>query len=267
MEWLWQWRRTIMVTVMLGSLALPGLAAASTAPDVNNSIIPGGCSSPADCSNKIHNGDAVTRNLYSSFHITAISVNQAVPGTVTKSGLVIVNGKTVATRAMSFGRIDYPGSFPSHGVFERATSVSFASSQLAAFVHMTNGRFDFAVIKSCGNLVLATPVVVTPPPPKVVTPAVTPAPAPAPVVNVTQIQSQTQTQIQTPAPAPAPVQVQAQPTPTPTPTPAPAPQPVAATIPQTGASTIGLVGCSTLLICAAYWWRSRRSLRLALRRG
>lgn len=247
-------RRIISIAVMICGLALPGLAAASSSADNANSLIAGGCTSPTDCSNKVHNGDATVSNVYHAYGVTAIMINQAVPGTVTKSGLVIVNGKTVATHAMSFGRTNLPGSTFIHGAFRRPTSVSFNSSQLPAFVHMTNGRFDFAVIESCGNLVIATPVVA----PKPVAKAV--APTPAPVVNVVQTQSQTQQ-----PPAPAPVQAQV----TPTPAPAPTPQPVAATtpLPQTGASTIGLGGLSTLLVVAAYYWRSRRGLRLALRRS
>lgn len=239
------------------------MAAASTSTSTANSIIPGGCNSPADCSNKVHNGDAVTRNLYTSYHITAISINQAVPGTVTKSGLVIVNGKTVATHALSFGRTNLPGSTPIHGVFRRPTSVSFTSSQLPAFVHMTNGRFDFAVIQSCGNLVIATPVAATPVKAQVVT-----TPSPTPVFNITQTQTQSQAQVQsqTQTPPPAQVQSQAQAQAQSAPAPIPTPQPVAVTtpLPDTGASTIGLGGLTTILVVAAYYRRSRRGLRFAL---
>jgi len=241
---------------MICGLGLPGLAAANTAANTTNALIAGGCTSPSDCSNQVHNGDATVRTVYHAYGITAIMINQAVPGTVTKSGLVIVNGKTVATQAMSFGRTNRPGSTFIHGAFRRPTSVSFASNQLPAFVHMTNGRFDFAVIESCGNLVIATPVAA----PKPVTK--TAAPTPAPVVKVVQVQTQTQSQTQ---PTPAPVQTQA----APAPTPAPAPQPVAAAtpLPQTGADTVGLAGLSTILVFATYYLRSRRGLRVALRRG
>jgi len=250
-------RRVISIVMMICSLALPGLAAASTAADNANALIAGGCISPTDCSNKVHNGDATVRNVFHANGVTAIMINQAVPGTVTKTGQVMVNGKTVATHAMSFGRTNLPGSTPFHGAFRRPTSVSFASSQLPAFVHMTNGRFDFAVIESCGNLVVATPVVMASKP---VTKTVTPAPAPAPVVNVVQVQAQTQSQTQ-PTPTPAPAQM------VPTPTPPPQPIAAAAALPQTGAGTIGLGGLSTLLVFAAYYLRSRRGLHLALRRG
>jgi LPXTG-motif cell wall-anchored protein len=279
-------RRLITIILMISSLALPSLAAASTATPNANALMPNGCSSPADCSNKVHNGDATIRNLFQAYHITAISINQAAPGVVTKSGLVIVNNKTVATHARSFGRTDLPGSTFIHGAWRRPTSVSFATSQLPAFVHMTNGRFDYAVIESCGNLVVATPVALPP----TLTPPKTAPSVPAPVVNVVQIQSQTQSQVQTPAPTPVPAvqtqtqgqvqaQLQARPqvqaqaqtqTQPPAPTAAPAPsQPVAATtpLPQTGASATALAGLSTLLVVAAYYRRSRRGLRLALRRS
>src|ERR1700690_1355210 len=176
-------RRLATVLLMVSALALPGLAAASTPSPNTNALMPDGCSSPTDCSNQVHNGDATIRKLFQAYHITAISINQAVPGTVTKSGLVIVNNKTVATNARSFGRTDLPGSTFIHGAWRRPTSVSFTTSQLPAFVHMTNGRFDYAIIESCGNLVIATPVAVIPPPAPTKTPVVTPAP----VINVVQI--------------------------------------------------------------------------------
>jgi hypothetical protein len=73
----------------------------------------------------------------------------------------------VATNAMTAGRQNISGSTAASngGVtfYKRAPSVSFASSSLPAFVVMKDHRFAFAVIASCGNPVVATPVTVVTP--------------------------------------------------------------------------------------------------------
>lgn len=192
--------------------------------------------------------------------------SNAMSGVVTRSGDVILTqqadcqqfnqrtdgGCVVATNAMTAGRQNIAGSTmgSSGGItfFERPPSVSFTSSQLPAFVVMNNGRFDFAIIASCGNPVKATPVVVpkvkaatTPAPVRPVQPA---APAPAQSQTQTQTQSQSQTvNINQPAPAPAAVS-----TPTPAPAAAPAAPAVKTVLPNTGpGSVVGLGGLSAVL--------------------
>ncbi len=104
--------------------------------------------------------------IYSHFGISSQDINsfgtEAINGTVTKSGNVLVGGKVVATGAMTAGRQYMPGSraVTSSGMtyYVRPPSVSFASSSLPAFVVMRNGQFTYAVISSCGNPVTATPV-------------------------------------------------------------------------------------------------------------
>jgi pyruvate/2-oxoglutarate dehydrogenase complex dihydrolipoamide acyltransferase (E2) component len=154
--------------------------------------------------------------VYARFGITGAEVaameNTAVAGTVTKNNTVVVDGKIVATGAMTAGRDNIAGSTQesSGGItfYRRPPSVSFVSSSLPAFVVMNGDRFSYAIIASCGNPVIATPVA---PAPK---PAPKPAPTPAPTPQPTP----------TPQPAPTP-----QPTPTPTPTPAPQPTPATTT--------------------------------------
>lgn len=119
----------------------------------------------------------------------------------------------VATNAMTTGRQNMPGSTQdsSGGVtfYRRPPSVSFQSASLPAFVVMNNGKFDFAIIASCGNPVTATPVA----PPKQTKPQPAPqptkpaaAPPAVPPQNVTIInnisQSQQQQQQQQQAPVP-----------------------------------------------------------------
>lgn len=244
--------RIISIVAMVCGLAAPGFAVASTAADNTNSLIPGGCTTRAICTQKISASDL--RSFYTAHGVTAATLHDSVGGSVTKTGLVIVDGKTVATHALSFGRTSLPGSTAVGSLFRRPTSVSFATSQLPALVHLTNGRFDFAIIESCGNLVVATPVVVaTTQHTKVVTKVVTTTPVINNTVSVTNVNNNTN---------------QAPPT-TVAATPAPTPAPAAAVtpLPQTGASAIGLAGLSTLLVVAGYYWRSRRGLQFALRRG
>ena len=145
---------------------------------------------------------AYVRAVYSDFGISAGDMdnlsNTVEQGSVTRQGDVFVDGRLVARQAVTGGRQDMPGStkVDVNGAifFKRPPSVSFVSSPLPAFVSMINGRFDFAVLSSCGNAVAAVPVTppktaVAPARPVTKTPQPTP-PSPAP----TQTQTQTQTQ-------------------------------------------------------------------------
>lgn len=106
--------------------------------------------------------------IFAHFGITSqdigkLTTSNTAEGTVTKGGRVIVNGKTVATGAVTAGRQKMSGDTPvtNGGItfYERKPSVSFQSSSLKAFVVTDkDGKFLFAVIASCGNPVKATPV-------------------------------------------------------------------------------------------------------------
>ena len=131
-----------------------------------------------------HNSAANLQAIYKAYGVSVDEMKVAVDGTVTKSGNVVVGGKTIATGAKSTGRQYMPGSVKQHGVWLRSTQTSFKSESLEAFVYTKNGVFQWAVIKSCGNTVVATPVT-KPIPPKPVTPAApvpTPTPTPTPVL-------------------------------------------------------------------------------------
>jgi hypothetical protein len=237
----------------------------------SNDMIPGGCTTRATCTNAVAGSDL--QSFYAAHDVTAATLHDAVKGTVESDGKVLVNGQVVATGAQSYGRTFLPGSTQDGPVYRRSVSVSFQSSSLAALVYESNGRFVYAILESCGNLVTATPVV--PVAPK---PAPKPVSAPKPVVqptatpritnvnnnvNVVEVQNQPPavTPAATPAPAPTPATTTAASTPAPAPAPAAAP---AAALPQTGASTFGLVGLAALLTFSRYYLRSRRGLRWAL---
>jgi hypothetical protein len=173
----------------------------------NNAVIKCGALTPNEVRQKYYD-TASTRTIFHNFGITHNDIDTlhstAVEGKVTKSGRVVVNGKTVATDAITAGRQNMAGSQAEtkNGVtfYKRPPSVSFLSSSLPAFVVMKDGRFSFAIIASCGNPVKATakvpkpaPPAPTPPVPAPTTPPqAPPAPAPAPPTQ-TQTQSQQQT--------------------------------------------------------------------------
>jgi hypothetical protein len=202
--------------------------------------------------------------IYSAFGINQQDIsniaNAAVEGQVTKSGEVIVGGKVVATNAMTAGRLNMAGStkVTSGGVifYKRPPSVSFVSSSLPAFVVMNGDKFVFAIIASCGNPVIATPVVVKPVAIVKVkkaqaTSTVQNTPAPPPTPSQTQSQTQVVSVNQTVATAPAPVAASA---------PAPA-TPAAQTLPNTGpGGVIGLTGAVTVFSSLGHFIYTRRRI-------
>jgi len=214
-----------------------------------------------------YNSKAYVRGVYAEFDITRADMANlhatTVAGYVTKDGKVFVSGKShpVATNAVTGGRQHMPGSSKvNHGgaiFYKRPPSVSFRSGSLPAFVSMKNGRFQFAVIASCGNAVSAKPTkapkqhAAIGPARPVSKPKPQPQPQPAPAPTPSQTQSQSQSQevnvnntninqntqiteqktVKQAAPAPTPA-VQPQPQPT--------VQTTATTLPNTGPT--GLVG-------------------------
>lgn len=215
--------------------------------------------------------------LYSHFGISQVDVrnidSNAVGGTVTKSGNVIVNGKVVATDAVTAGRQNIAGSraFNCEGFtfYMRPPSVSFASNSLSAFVVMDDAnKFSFAIINSCGNPVMATPVitkVIKPAPAPTVkptpkpTPPVPPTPPTTVVVTTPPTQTQTQTQTQTvnvnttPAVAAATTQTPATQQQTQT------PAPVGKTVPNTGpGDVLKIFGLASTVGTVGHWFYARR---------
>lgn len=96
--------------------------------------------------------------VYSAFGISRADLNGSfVDGVVWRNGNVTVDGKVVATGAMTagrnFGGTPIPGT---EGAGKYPTS-KFVTEGQTAHVRMVNGKFAFAVIKTCGNPVTATP--------------------------------------------------------------------------------------------------------------
>ena len=120
-----------------------------------------------------YNNSSSARSIYaaSPFGISNSefkSIAGAKVGYVTSGNNVVVDGRVVATNAVTAGRSYMAGSQPLSGApgYSRAPSVSFKQGSLSAFVKLdANGRFQFAVIRACGNPVVGSPT--TPPkPPK-----------------------------------------------------------------------------------------------------
>jgi len=130
--------------------------------------------------------DSGVAPVYTHFGISAANINSidatAVAGTVYNDGRVTVNGKTVATDAITAARLNVNGSTKvTEGgatFYVRHVKVSFSHTSVPAYVVMKDGQFVYAIMAPCGNPVIATP---TPLPPKPVPTPTTPVPS-TPVV-------------------------------------------------------------------------------------
>lgn len=243
-----------------------------------NAVIRCGVSSPTNLQKKYGNR-ADVQALYRHFGISKSDINQIdttmQQGYVTKGGRVVVDGKTVATNAMTVGRQNMPGStkMTAGGTtfYMRPPSVSFASSRLDAYVVMNNNQFAYAILTSCGNPVKATPVqqkqpTPAPAPAPQPTPAPAPAPQPAPAASASAVAVASANVVvvneQKPAPTPPPVGIQ-QPTPQPAPAPAPAPAPKPMELPHTGMENVlGVFAVTSLMGTGLHLLFTRRKLPL-----
>jgi hypothetical protein len=196
----------------------------------SNAVMNGGCLSTEECQQKFKGCGLVP--LFNRFGISHQDMRRlgttAKAGHVTSDGAVWVGGRIVATNATTAGRHNIAGSTAIKAgcktFYMRSTSVSFASSPLPAFVVMKDGQFDFAILSSCGNPVIAKPV-----PKEVTKPKPQPKPTPPQVITIV-------------TPPPPPPQILPVVTP-PAPAPAPAPQPQQ--LPKSGPSDVLSLGVFT----------------------
>lgn len=111
--------------------------------------------------------------IYKHFGISATDISNigstAVAGRVYDDGKVKVNGKVVATKAITAARKYVKGS---HTVtingttyYVRYVSAELSRSSEAAFVVLKNGVFDYAIMGPCGNPIMATAKVTATPTP------------------------------------------------------------------------------------------------------
>ncbi len=233
--------RSVMIALGLGIMSVPVSQAANG--DCNsNSVIYCGVDNQTDvvratqAGDTKHSGADITQ-IYLANGVQIGLITSTVNGTVTKDGRVLLaDGRVVATGAQSVGRDNLPGSTKQGNVYIRSTAVSFRQASLPAFISMQNNQFAWAIITSCGNPVVATPVIVQ-------TSGTTPTPTPV---------------YSPPPPTPAP-------TPVATPTPAtPSPTP----LPQSGPVDIlgGAVGLTFIVLAKRLHTNSRAHLKRALLR-
>lgn len=171
-----------VIALSVGMMSLGVLMSTSISAQSNNSSRSNSSSSSRDCDNNAvircgvgsvselkqklssNSGAAVIFAHFgiSSQDISKLTNSNTAEGTVTKGGRVIVNGKTVATGAVTAGRQKMSGDTPvtkgGMTFYERKPSTSFQSNSLKAFVVTDkDGKFLFAIIASCGNPVKANP--------------------------------------------------------------------------------------------------------------
>lgn len=299
-------------TILLGAVGIILLSASLLVPttqaltlDLNardndaNAVIRNGAASTEELLQKYNNQPDV-RALFEHFGITSETMSRigstAVAGIVNENNQILVDGKVVATGAMTAGRQNMSGStaISAGGTtfYKRPPSVSFQTKRLKAFVVMTkNDRFVFAILGSCGNPVTATPkppetpktppaAKPTQPKPEVAPPTPQPAPpAPAPAPQQQQQQSQEQQQAAFAAaeanvtvnqekveqPTPQVIRVEVPPTTAPQAVAAAAPAPTPTQeLPKTGmdnvSTTLGVAGVATLIGTVAHFLLTRRKL-------
>lgn len=161
----------LISSVLVLSKPVNAATATSNARDCdNNAVMKCGALTTKELKIKYMNpNDPSGRLILNAFGISNIDIQEidklAVLGQVTKKGEVLVNGKTVATNAVTAGRLNMPGSSKENyqGVtyYMRPPSVSFRSESLQAFVVMENNKFKYAILTSCANPVTAIPVTPT----------------------------------------------------------------------------------------------------------
>lgn len=164
---------TIPATMLLS--VRPASAAIDTTRDCDTvAIIKCGALSVSELRGDAKQGDVP--RVFANFGISQSKLNGFVDGVVWKDGRVTLGsrgeGRLVANNAVTAGRWNNPTSdmtrIPNTDRAYRMSTSHFTDDGQIAFIKVVNGTFQFAVIKTCGNPVTATPV--TPPP----------APPPAP---------------------------------------------------------------------------------------
>lgn len=172
-------RKLLLVGALVATVIGSGVFATHTASAASNpcpghdndsnAVIYCGGDSTSNIINKYNNGDgrnsaASIHNIYNCFGISSADIkalgSTAVQGTVTKSGDVYVGDELVATGAMTGGRDPMTGgsnrtNCNGTGLYKRTPNVSFRSGSLPALVSMKDGVFQFAILKACGNPVIA----------------------------------------------------------------------------------------------------------------
>lgn len=159
---------TISLSLLINSKASADVSINGPYDCNTNSVLYCGAANTTNLVNKYYSGDGLNssksiEDIYSYFGVTsqdiAILPANAVIGKVTSSGRVYVGNKLVAINAVTGGRDFIPGSTQviSSGTsfYTRTPSVSFLNTPLSAYVVMNGNKFEYAILSSCGNPVMA----------------------------------------------------------------------------------------------------------------
>lgn len=141
----------------------------------SNAVIYCGASSISDLTNKLNKGTGKQyqsskelKALFAKYNAYTSDFSQLKNGTVKKDNKVYVGNHSVASNVYTMGRHNISGSTKitglSYPLYKRHPSVSFVPNSLDAWVYLNyDGTMRYAIIKSCGNIVMG--VVHNPPPP------------------------------------------------------------------------------------------------------
>lgn len=116
----------------------------------------------ANGTGKTYQSHSELKQLFDYYGITGEDFPSLKDGYITSDNRVVVDGQTVATGIYTMGRSYMAGSakqnqFP-YPIYLRHPSVSFRSSQIAAFVSLHPDKtLKYAILKSCGNIVPGFP--------------------------------------------------------------------------------------------------------------
>lgn len=172
----------LFASIVVGSPSVD--AAIDNSPDCETvAIIKCGAFSANELRRDATKGDVA--KVFSNFGISTNELNGFVDGVVYKDGSVTIGkNEVVARNAVTAGRWDSPKSgmtkIPGTNKAYRMSTSNFVDEGQTAFIKMVNGKFSFAVIKSCGNPVTAKPVDKPKPPRETPPTPIPPTPTPTP---------------------------------------------------------------------------------------
>lgn len=152
-------------SLLISYIGGPTRAAVDNTPDCDTvAIMYCGAFSESQFHNKWNNDKKYKDHatIFSAFGINKTDVKGMVNGVVWRDGRVtLADGTVVATNATTAGRWNNPKSDMTRiAGTSRAYKMStrhFVTEGQTAMIKMVDGQFKFAVIKSCGNPVVATP--------------------------------------------------------------------------------------------------------------
>lgn len=155
--------------VVGGSIIMSGESLASETPECGaNSIIKCGAMTASDLKAKYAANADDLKAIYRHYGITASDIansGSVKTGYVNPDGTITVGGKVIATDAISVGRtVQSGGTAVKIGGSTVYQGSGRVHSSLSAFIFTdADGNFKAAIIKVCGNPVIAKPVVVKKP--------------------------------------------------------------------------------------------------------